>query len=150
LKINIRANLLVKVFALGGVFFMTRGLSFTNGKLEITEEWSEKWSSLIRRARTSGEKYDRVCDVAREFGFAAGDVMKAEPPESKVPLYAFALGVIGCKDGKEGSAMMVFNDAGRMMFSLMLATLDPFDLPKDNTAFLNAFAEGMRDRVDAV
>jgi hypothetical protein len=128
---------------------MTRGLSFTNGKLEVPEEWSEKWSSLIRRARTSGEKYDRVCDVAREFGFAAGDVMKAEPPESKVPLYAFALGVIGCKEGTEGSVTKVFNDAGRMIFSLLLATLDPLDLPKDNTAFYNAFEEGVGDRVDA-
>jgi hypothetical protein len=115
----------------------------------MTAEWSEKWSSLIRRARSNGERYDRVCDVAREFGFAAGTVMKAEPPESKVPLYAFALGVIGCKEGTEGSVTKVFNDAGRMMFSLLLVTLDPLSLPKDNTAFYKAFEEGVRDRVDA-
>ena len=128
---------------------MTQGVSIAGGKWNIPDEWAKKWAGLVNRARTWSERYDRVCDVIREIGFAAGDVMKNEPPERDVPMYAFQLGIMGINEGDEGDVTKVFNDAGHMIASLLVASLDPFNLPEDNTAFMNAFYEGVRDRVDS-
>ncbi|MDR1133576.1 MAG: hypothetical protein LBL05_05400 [Synergistaceae bacterium] len=124
---------------------MTRGLSFINGKLDVTEEWVDKWSSLIKRARTSGERYERACDVIREIGLAAGDVMKDEPPERDIPLYAFQLGLINEKMLEADAVERVFNHAGHMALEMLVATLDPFNLPKDKAAVTRAFLEGVGD-----
>ena len=128
---------------------MTQGISITGGKWNIPDEWADRWAPLVNRAGTQGERYERVCDVIREIGFAAGDVMKNEPPDRDVPMYAFQLGIMGIGEGREGDVTKVFSDAGRMTASLLAASLDPFNLPEDNTAFMNAFYEGVRDRVDS-
>jgi hypothetical protein len=124
---------------------MTRGLSFINGKLEVTKEWADKWSSLIKRARTSGERYDRACDVIREIGLAVGGVMKDEPPERDVPMYAFQLGLINEKLIDADVVEWVFNQAGHMALEMLVGTLDPFNLPEDSAAVTRAFLEGVGD-----
>jgi hypothetical protein len=63
-------------------------------------------------------------------------------------MYAFQLGIMGIDEGGEGDVTKVFNDAGRMTVSLLVLSLDPLNLPENNTAFMDAFFEGVRDRVD--
>ena len=112
-----------------------------------------KWESRINRAKTRDERYERVCDMIREIGLAVGDAMKHEPPDRFVPMYAFQLGLMGIRvkgaKGRKGDVAEAFNDAGLMAVSLLCASLDPLNLPEDNTAFVRAFYEGVRDRVDS-
>jgi hypothetical protein len=124
---------------------MTRGLSFINGKLNVTEEWMKQWVALFRRARTRDERYERACDVIREIGLAAGDVMKDEPPERDIPMYAFQLGLTNVQILDADTTERVFNRAGNMTLEMLVAALDPLKLPKDNTAFVRAFLEGVGD-----
>jgi hypothetical protein len=122
---------------------MTRGLSFVNGKLNVTEEWTDRWSSLIGRSRTSGERYERACDVIREIGLAAGDVMKDEPSERGIPMYAFQLGLLNLQILDADPVEWFFTLAGRMTMETLVMILAPFKPPEDNAAAVRAFLEGV-------
>lgn len=129
-------------------------ISVKDGQWVVPEEWADKWVSIINRAMSTKEKYERACGVARDIGLAAGEVLKNG---DEVPIAAFRRGVfftlgrmLGQREARPDIAGVEedFFNAGWLVATFMFAvTADSLDNPPSLKDFENAFVEGVNDRV---